>query len=98
MSFFSKSSGKKHYGDKHHGSNYYKREGFLSRILKMFGSFSSSDRRYNKHHSHFSHDFHHNHYSNHGHRRRKYKSSWSWYQFFEKICICQVVLLADIRL
>lgn len=29
MSFFSRSSGKRHYGDNHRGSNYYKREGLL---------------------------------------------------------------------
>ncbi|MCE5219755.1 MAG: hypothetical protein LLF98_00400 [Clostridium sp.] len=86
MGFFSRSSGKRHYGDKHQGSNHYKREGFLSRILKMFGSFSNSDRRYNNHHSHHSHDSHHlhqnhysdqRHYSNQNHHRRRYKSSWS---------------------
>lgn len=87
MGFFSRSSGKRHYGDKHQGSNYYKREGFLSRILKMFGSFSNSGRRYNNHNSHHSnnsHNSHQNHYSDQRHysdqshhRRRKYKSSWS---------------------
>lgn len=84
MGFFSRSSGKRHYGDKHQGSNYYKREGFLSRILKMFGLFSNSGKRCNNHHSHNSHDSHHshnshqNHYSDQSHhRRRKYKSSWS---------------------
>ena len=78
MGFFSKSSGKRHYGDKHQGSNHYKREGFLSRILKMFGSFSNSGRRYNTHNSHNSHNSHENHYSDQNHhRRRKYKSSWS---------------------
>lgn len=86
MGFFSKSSGKRHYGDQHRGSSYYKREGFLSRLLKMFGSFSNSGKRYNKHHSHDSHqDYYSNerhysdqrHYSDHGHRRRRYKSSWS---------------------
>jgi len=81
MGFFSRSSGKRHYGDKHQGSNYYKREGFLSRILKMFGSFSNSGRRYNKHNSHHSHQNHYSdqrHYSDQSHhRRRKYKSSWS---------------------
>lgn len=66
MSFFSKSSGKKHYGGKHKGSKYYKREGILSRILRMFGSFSSSDRKHNSHYSDRSH-----------HKRRRYKSSWS---------------------
>lgn len=90
MGFFSRSSGKRHYGDKHQGSNYYKREGFLSRILKMFGSFSNSGRRYNNHNSHNSHhsnnshNSHQNHYSDQRHYsdqshhgRRKYKSSWS---------------------
>lgn len=80
MGFFSKSSGKRHHGDKHRGSNYYKREGFLSRIFKMFGSFSSSGRRYNKHNSHYSHHNQYSdkrHYSDHGRYRKKYKSSWS---------------------
>ena len=87
MGFFSKSSGKRHYGDKHQGSNYYKREGFLSRILKMFGSLSNSGRRYNNHNSHNSHSSHNSHqnhyfdqrhYSDQSHHgRRKYKSSWS---------------------
>ncbi|EKQ57658.1 MULTISPECIES: hypothetical protein [Clostridium] len=86
MGFFSRSSGKRHYEDKHRGSNYYKREGFLSRIFKMFGSFSSSGKRYNKHHSHDSHKNYHSnerhysdqrHYSDHGHHKRRYKSSWS---------------------
>ncbi|WP_373845460.1 hypothetical protein [Clostridium sp.] len=79
MGFFSRSSGKRQYGDKHKGSNYYKRKGFLSRILRMFGSYSNSGRRYNNHHSHNSHQ---NHYSDQAyyserHRRRRYKSSWS---------------------
>jgi hypothetical protein len=78
MGFFSRSSGKRHYGDKHRGSNYYKREGFLSRILKIFGSFSNSGRRYNNHNSHNSHYSDQRHYSNQNHhRRRKHKSSWS---------------------
>lgn len=86
MVFFSRSSGKRHYGDQHRGSNYYKREGFLSRIFKMFGSFSGSNRRDNRHHSHDSHNNNyqnqqhysdHKHYSDHSHHRRKYKSSWS---------------------
>lgn len=75
MSFFSRSSGKKHYRDQHHGRSYYKREGFFSKLLRMFGSFSNSSRRHNSHHSH---DSHHNHYSNQGyHKRRGYKSSLS---------------------
>lgn len=81
MSFFSRSSGKRQHGDKHRGSNHYKREGFLSRILKMFGSFSNSGRKYNNHNyhnSHHSHNSHGNHYSDQRHHgRRKYKSSWS---------------------
>jgi hypothetical protein len=89
MGFFSNSSGKRHYRDKHRGSKYYKREGFLSRILKIFGSFSNSNKRYNNHHSHNSHHSHHKHYSNEEHyshpnhysdqihHRRRYKSSWS---------------------
>ena len=83
MSFFSKSSGKRHNGDQHRGSNYYKREGFLSRLFKMFGSFSGSGRKYNKHNSHYSHDSHHNHYSDHANHRKRYKSSWSWYHFLK---------------
>lgn len=88
MSVFSRSSGKRHYGDQHRGSSYYKREGFLSRIFKMFGSFSSSGRRHKEHNSHYSHDPNHNHYSDHRHysdqrhysdhgHHRKHKSSWS---------------------
>lgn len=75
MSFFSRSSGKKHYGDKHQGRSYYKREGFFGKLIRMFGSLSNSGRKYNNHHSHNSH---HNHYSDQGHhQRRRYKSSWS---------------------
>ncbi|NMM61695.1 hypothetical protein HBE96_03110 [Clostridium sp. P21] len=74
MSFFSRSSGRRHHGDNHRGSNYYKREGLLGRILKMFGSFSRSGRRHSKH---YSHDSHHNHHSNQGYGKRRYKSSWS---------------------
>ena len=74
MGIFSSSSGKRHYGDQHRGSKYYKREGFLSRIFKMFGSFSGSSGRYDKHHSHYSNP---RHYSNHGHHRRRHSSSWS---------------------
>jgi len=84
MGFFSRSSGKSQHGDKHQGSNHYKREGFLSRILKMFGSVSNSGRRYNNHNSHNSHNSNQNHYSDQRHYsdqshhgRRKYKSSWS---------------------
>ena len=86
MSSSSRSSRKRHYGDNHQGSNYYKREGFLSRIFKMFGSFSGSNRKYDKHHSHQSHSNHYSdqrhysdqeHYSDHSKNRRKYKSSWS---------------------
>lgn len=75
MSFFSRSSEKNGYGDKHRGSNYYKREGFLSRILRMFGSFSNSDKGYNNHHSHNSDQ---RHYSDQKYnRRRRSKGSWS---------------------
>lgn len=77
MSFSSRSSGKKHYGNNHRGSSYYKREGLLSRILKLFGAFSSSRKGYNKHHSHSSHNSHYSHYSDQRHHRRRYKSSWS---------------------
>lgn len=75
MSFSSRSSGRRHYGDNHRGSSYYKREGLFSRIAKMLGSFSSSHRRYNNHHSHYSDQ---GDYSEHSHHhKRKYKSSWS---------------------
>lgn len=75
MSWFSKSSDKRHHDNNHRGSKYYKREGLLNRILGMFGSNSSSGVRHNKHHSHNSHA---NHYSDERHyRRKKYKSSWS---------------------
>jgi|GEM_PF-6905310 len=81
MGFFSRSSGKRQHGDNHQGSNHYKREGFLSRILKMFGSVSNSGRRYNNHNSHNSHQNHYSdqrHHSDQSHHgRRKYKSSWS---------------------
>lgn len=78
MSFFSSSSGKRHNGHKHQGSNYYKREGLLSRILKVFGLFSKSSNKYNNHnYSHKNHYSDQRHYSGRSHRRRKYKSSWS---------------------
>lgn len=48
MGFFLKLLGKRYYGDKYCGSNYYKREGFLSCIFKMFGLFFSLGRWYNK--------------------------------------------------
>ncbi|OAA92572.1 hypothetical protein [Clostridium coskatii] len=79
MSFFSRSSEKNRYGDRHRGSNYYKREGFLNRILRIFGSLSNSGRKYNNKYSHSSHQNHYSdrrHYSNQRHHRR-YKSSWS---------------------
>ena len=72
----SRSSGKKHYGDEHRGSKYYKREGFFNRILKMFDSISNSDSRYTKHRSHDSHE-NYNSYENHNRRRRYKSSSWS---------------------
>ena len=75
MSFFSRSSGKRHYGDKHQGSNYYKREGLLNRILRMFGLFSNSRRKYNNQHSHNSHQNYHS--DQRYNKRKRYKSSWS---------------------
>ncbi|MCH4198559.1 MAG: hypothetical protein LKF87_08055 [Clostridium tyrobutyricum] len=76
MSLFSRSSGKRHHDNNHRGSSYYKREGFLNRILGMFGSFSRSGRKYNKYYSH--NNSYPNHYSGERHcKRRKYKSSWS---------------------
>lgn len=80
MSFSSRSSGRRQYGDNHRGSNYYKRKGFLNHILRMFGSHSNSGRRYNNHHSHNSHQNHYSdqsYYSEQRHHKRRYKSSWS---------------------
>ncbi|MBV7274027.1 hypothetical protein I6U48_14060 [Clostridium sp. PL3] len=77
MGLFSRSSGKRHHGDSHRGSNYYKREGLLSRIMGIFDSFSSSGRRYNKYCSHNSHHSHQNHYSDQKYGKKRYKSSWS---------------------
>ncbi|MDS0524858.1 hypothetical protein NNC19_04140 [Clostridium sp. SHJSY1] len=47
MSFFSSSSSSsgRHYGHKHRGSSYYKREGILSGIKRIFTSHSHSGRR-----------------------------------------------------
>ncbi|MCH3963366.1 MAG: hypothetical protein LKE46_03765 [Clostridium sp.] len=42
MGFFSRSSDRRRYGDYKKGSNYYKREGFLRRLLSGFASFSRS--------------------------------------------------------
>ena len=53
MSFFSSSSsssGRRRHGHKHRGSGYYKREGVLSGIIRMFTSRSHSGRR----HRHYS--------------------------------------------
>lgn len=80
MGIFLKSSGKRQCSHKSEGSNYYKREGFLSRILKMFGSFSNSVRGHNNNHSQDSHQSHHSdqrHYSDQNHHRRRDKGSWS---------------------
>lgn len=77
MGFSSRSSDKGHYEDTHRGSNYYKRDGFLSRLFKMFGSFSNSNRRYSKYSSHRKSYSDNKYYSNQNHHRRKYKSSWS---------------------
>lgn len=74
MGLFSRSSGKRHHGDNHRGSDYYKREGLLGRILRAFGSLSSSGKRYNKHYSHHSN---HHHYSDQRYNKKRYKSSWS---------------------
>ncbi|KZL91750.1 hypothetical protein CLMAG_35090 [Clostridium magnum DSM 2767] len=83
MGLFSRSSEKRHYGDKHMGSDYYKRKGLLGRILRMLGSFSSSRKRHDNHHSNNNHNSHDNHcshqhhYSNEKHYKKRYKSSWS---------------------
>lgn len=83
MGIFSRLFGHK---DNNRGSNYYKREGFLSRIMNMVGSFSHSDRRYNSHHydrnkkydSHYSDSsYRRSDYNNKDYNRRKYRSSWS---------------------
>lgn len=69
MSFFSSSSSSsgRHYGHKHRGSSYYKREGVLSGILRVFTSHSHSGRR----HRHYSSSVRRH------HRRRHHSGSFS---------------------
>lgn len=54
MSFSSGSSDKKRYKDKHRGSSYYKREGFLEKVSSMISSYSSSSKKYKKRKKHKS--------------------------------------------
>ncbi|MFL0194787.1 hypothetical protein ACJDU8_04250 [Clostridium sp. WILCCON 0269] len=79
MSFFSRSSRKRKYVNDHQGSKYYKRQGFFSRILRMFGSVSNSHRRYKTHYSYSSDERYHDErqYPRENHYRKRYKSSWS---------------------
>ena len=70
MGFFSRFLGKRDHRDSQKGSNYYKREGFFSRLLNMFGSFSNPDRRHNNHQYHDSDRRYDNHYSDDSNRRR----------------------------
>ncbi|MFT8313261.1 MAG: hypothetical protein ABF633_03285 [Clostridium sp.] len=86
MGFFSRLLGKREHRDNQQGSNYYKREGFFSRLFNMFGSFSNSGRRHNNNYhdsdrrydNHYSDDSNRrNNYSGRNHHRKKYRSSWS---------------------
>lgn len=86
MGFFSRLLGKRDHRDNQQGSNYYKREGFFSRLFNMFGSFSNPDRRHNNNYhdsdrrydNHYSDDSNRrNNYSGRNHHRKKYRSSWS---------------------
>ena len=86
MGFFARLFGKRDHRDSDRGSNYYKREGFFSRLFDMAGSFSNSGRRYNNHYhdsdrrgynTHYSDDSHRNDYSDRNYHRKKYRSSWS---------------------
>lgn len=77
MGFFSRLLGKRDHRDSRQGSNYYKREGFFSRLFNMIGSFSASGRRYNDHYHDSDRGRYNTHYSNGNHRRKKYRSSWS---------------------
>ena len=74
MSFFSSSSGSGHYRGVHQGRGYYRREGLLSKLLRLLGVFSSSARGHNRR---YSHSAHHNNYLHHGYHKRRHKSSWS---------------------
>ncbi|MCH4201111.1 MAG: hypothetical protein LKF87_15650 [Clostridium tyrobutyricum] len=73
MGFFSKLLGKRGHRDSARGSNYYKREGFFSRLFEMFGSFSNPDRRHNNQY----HDSYRNNHDDRNYHRKKYRSSWS---------------------
>lgn len=80
MGFFSRSSRKRKYANNHQGSRYYKREGFFSRILRMFDSCSNSRRRYKKYYSYSPGERYHydeRKYPPRGYYRKRYKSSWS---------------------
>lgn len=69
MGFFSRLLGRRYHRDSQQGSNYYKREGFFSRLFNMFGSFSNPDRRHNNNY-HDSDRRYDNHYSDDSNRRR----------------------------
>ncbi|EDK32665.1 Hypothetical protein CKL_0611 [Clostridium kluyveri DSM 555] len=80
MSFLSRSSKKRKYANNHQGSRYYKREGFFSRIFRMFGSYSNSHRRYKKYYSYSPDERYHydeRRYPPREYRRKRHKSSWS---------------------
>lgn len=86
MSSYS-SSGKRGYRKSHRSGSYYKREGLLTKILKLifgssmgkgykdYGKNNGYDHNHNYSHKYHSHSYSHSHSNKHKYRKR-FSSSW----------------------